>query len=429
MSTPQKIAFIFPGQGSQYVGMSKAFYDQFPAARQTFEEANDVLGFDLKNLCFEGSLGELSMTQNALPAIFTSSVAAFRIFMNEYGIRPQVCAGHSLGEYSALTCSGAFRFADALRIVQLRSLLAHEIADAGDSCMTIIDGIDPFTVENTCKESSTEEKPATVSCYNSLKQAAVSGHLDTVLSVEDKILKLGGQVTPLIGSAPFHCALMKPAADKLKAELEKCNFSSFRYPVISNCTGKPYPSHNDIVDLLARQMMYPVQWTKTLEYFQVLGITMTIELGPQGILSDLLKLDAKNISTVCFDQKTSRQALAGLLEGSGYTEKMQNKVITDCLTAAAVAPNYNSCEEEYLKGVVEPYEKIRKIQSFIEKEFVEPSKEQVEEALQMLALIFSTKKLPIDVQTEALQNILNKNGIQDDFNWNGEKEANKQETI
>lgn len=236
------------------------------------------------------------------------------------------------------------------------------------------------------------------------------------MAVEDKILKSGGQVTPLIGSAPFHCALMKPAADKLKVELEKCTFRSFRYPVISNFTGKPYPSHNDIVDLLVRQMMYPVQWTKTLEYFQALGITMTIELGPQGILSDLLKLDAKNISTVCFDQKVSRQTLAGLFEGSGYTEKTQSKVIADCLAAAAAAPNYNPCEEEYLKGVVEPYEKIRKIQSFIEKEFVEPSKEQIVEALQMLALIFSTKKLPVDVQAESLQNILNKNGIQYDLN-------------
>lgn len=407
----EKIAFVFPGQGTHYVGMSRAFYEQFPIARDTFEEANDVLGFDLKKLCFEGSLGELSAAKNAHAAIFITSIIAFRVYMKEIGICPQICAGHSLGEYSALTCSGAMRFPDALKIVYQRSLIAQEIADEGNMGMTIIDGIDSGRVEEECKNLSTEYDMAAISCYNGSKQVAVSGHLDAVQKVEDRVLELGGQITPLIGSAPFHCQLMKPAAERLKVELEKYSYGSIRYPVVSNLSGKPYSGSEEIVGSLMGQIMNPVQWTKIMGYFKRFGVTLVIEMGPQNILGKLLKTDMDRISTLCFDHKKDRQDLYAMFHQPRY-RKLVPTVVTGCLTAASATPSNNWNETEYQKGVVEPYRKLQKIQNELEKAQAEPTMEQMKEAIEMLGLIFQSKKLPLDEQEKWFNRIYDESGTQ-----------------
>lgn len=411
----EKIVLLFPGQGSQYVGMGRTLYDEYTIARLVFEEANDVLGFDLKKLCFEGSLEELCKTENVLPALLTASVAAFRVYMWEIGIVPQFSAGHSLGEYSALTCCGAMDFRDTLTVVRERSVLAQEVVDTGCGIMTVVNGVYKNIVDEECKKIANESQPVSVSCYNSPGQVVISGHKDAVMKVEDKLMELGAQITPLLMSAPFHCPLMQPAADKLQGELEKHSFNSFKWPVISNVTALPYENTDKIIKNLTLQMTKPVQWQATMDYLQENKITIAIEIGPQAVLSNLVKMNRKNIKTNAFGQKDDRDALLELFPiRSGIPVKEESEknkgyaatVITKCLAMAVCTRNRNWNNDEYEKGVVKPYEKIEKIQEQLEKEDVQPTTEQMQEALEMLKSVFKTKKVPVNEQMKRFKQVL-----------------------
>jgi [acyl-carrier-protein] S-malonyltransferase len=406
----EKIAFLFPGQGSQYAGMSKSLYDQFDLARQTFEEASDNLRFDLAKLCFEGSLADLGKTENALVAIFTASVVSFRVYMKEIGITPQFCAGHSLGEFSALTCSGALRFSDAVKMVYLRAKLAQETANAGNGAMTIIDGLAAGIVAEECARISQANCLASVACYNSPSQTAISGHLEAVQKVEDRVLELGGQVTPLIGNPPFHCPVMQPAADQFQKELQKCTFSYLRYPVMANVTGLPYEGPEKVVDHLIAHMVRPVQWHSIMNYFLKQGITLTIELGPKNVLSNLIKLNVEGLNTLCFDQPEDRKAVADFFFSREFYKKRIPNVVTKCLAIATATPNRNFNSDEYQKGVVEPYQRILSMQKELEEKAKDPGVDQMREALKMLRLVFQTKQVPLAEQREWFGQITDETG-------------------
>lgn len=411
----EKTAFLFPGQGSQYVGMAKTMYDQFPVARHTFEEASDHLGFDLAKLCFEGSLGDLGQTENALAAIFTSSVVAFRVYMKEIRVTPQFCAGHSLGELSALTCSGAIRFADAVKIVHLRAKLAQEITKAENGAMTIIDGLTADRVAEECNRISREKCLVSVACYNSPTQTAISGHSEAVQKVEDRVLELGGQVTPLFGNPPFHCPLMQPAAEQLKRELQKYTFDYIRYPVLANVTGLPYQGPDQVVDLLTAHLVRPVQWHPIMKYFLKNGITLTIELGPKNVLSNLLKLNVEGINALCYEQPEDRRMVTDFFQSREFYRKHQPTVITKCLAIAVATPNQNFDNDEYQKGVIEPYQRISALQKELEEKKLDPSLEQMRNALEMLRSVFQTKKLPLAEQREWFGQIIDETGANDLF--------------
>lgn len=403
----EKLAFVFPGQGSHYIGMGKSLFDQFTIARRTFEEANDILGFDLAGLCFEGSLSDLSKMENMFPALLTTSVVSFRVYMQELGITPQFCAGHSLGEYSALTCAGVIKYSDALRIVRQRGMFAKEVADKKTGAMTILYDIDGNVVEEQCKKVSDAENSVFISCYNSQEQVAISGHDAAVQKVEDGVLDMGGKITPIFGFAPFHSPLMQEAADKLKYELEKYTFSDSRYAVISNVSGRLYSDYEKetVVGLLASQIVRPVQWCETMRYMQRYGITIAVEMGPKNVLSNLVAANVQNIEAVCFGQNEDRKALLEypLLD---ELKKHVPSVVTMCLTAAVATPNQNWDDDEYKKGVVEPYKKIKGIQEDLDREKCHPSKEQMREALEMLQIIFKTKKIPHEEQKDWFNKIL-----------------------
>jgi [acyl-carrier-protein] S-malonyltransferase len=281
----ERIALLFPGQGSQYIGMAKKPYKQYGIVRRTFEEAGDTLGFNLAQLCFEGSPADLGKTQNALVALLTVGVSYFRVYMSEIGVRPLFTAGHSLGEYSALTCGGAIAFADALRIVNIRSKIAQDCARRVNGAMTIIDGLDSDRVAEECRQASDAEQYAAISCYNSTKQVAISGHLPAVEKVEDQVLKLGGTITPLFDNPPFHSPVMQQVAGEFKAELGHYSFHPLRYPVIANVTADPYSGPEQIDDLLTKHLIRPVRWRSVMEYLHKYRITMAVELGPKNVLT------------------------------------------------------------------------------------------------------------------------------------------------
>ena len=306
----EKIALLFPGQGSQYIGMGESFFKKYDVARQTFEEANEILGFDLANLCFNGSISELGQFENLSPALLVASVAYFRVYMQEFGITPQFCAGHSLGEYAALTCSGAIKFADAVRITRVRGLLLGEVVKMGESGMTIIDGLAPEVIEAECQKTSASEGMVAISCYNSPEQAAISGHNKAVNSVEDRCVEMGAQITPLFASPPIHSPVLKDTAAELGKELQKYTYLPFQWPVISNVTAKPYEDPSNVVSLLTDQLIRPVQWVNALKYLKENGVKLFIEMGPQNILTNLVSVNLTEVETVCFDRKLERLALS-----------------------------------------------------------------------------------------------------------------------
>lgn len=406
----ERIALLFPGQGSQYMGMSKNVYKQYDIVQRTFEEASDTLGFNLPKLCFEGSLADLGKTQNALVALLTVGVSYFRIYMSEIGVKPQFCAGHSLGEYSALTCSGAIPFSDALKLVNIRSKIAQDFANRVNGAMTIIDGLDCNLVAEECKRISNDNQFAAISCYNSPEQVAISGHLQAVQKVEDKVLELGGRITPLIDNPPFHSPIMHQAAEQFKYEVKEYSFHALRYPVIANVTASPYLGPEQIEDMLTEHMIRPVQWQSIMNYFHKYRITMTIELGPKNVLTTLIKQNYEEINALSFDQIDDRQALIEFFTNNQVYKNHIPTVITKCLAIAASTPNNNFNNDEYSRGVVEPFRKIRSIQDEIEKQGNKPSTEQMRMALELLHLILNTKKVSVTKQQEWYDEILEETG-------------------
>ena len=282
------------------------FYDENLFKWQTFEEANDVLGFDIAKLCFKGTLADLTR-ENTQPAIMTASVVAYRVYMDQIGFAPQFCAGHSLGEYSAMVSTGAFKFADALRIIRKRGEYTKEIVDMDIGAMTIIENTDRETVEAECKKVSTDDNFVWINCYNSPTQFAISGHKNAVEEVEARLLDKNAQITPLLLSAPFHSPLMENAAQKLKREIEKSWINQFKWPVITNVTGRPYKDSEKVVETLTNQMIRPVRWQDTMEYLQKHGVTMMIEMGPKNVLTNLVKTNTEDIIPYCYGQKEDRK--------------------------------------------------------------------------------------------------------------------------
>ncbi len=394
------IAFLFSGQGSQYVGMGKSLFENFSIVRQTFEEANTVLGFDLAKICFSGRLSELNRPFNMQPAILTYSVAAFRLYMQQYGIIPRFCAGHSLGEYSALTCAGSINFADAIEIVYKRGKFVEELLNENVS-MSIIDNICKDTVAEVCRKYSGQENYVTVSCFNSPMQTTISGHNEAVREVEDIILDCGGKVTPLIGSAPYHSLLMTSVADRLRDVLKGYNFKPQRYPVISNVSGKPYSDRNSIVDALTTQLVSPVRWQETMQFLKDKKVDLMVELGPNNILCNISRENIPGIETVCFSNNDERQWLANQVTDKENSMKPESIFISKCLAAVAATQNYNDDVTKLKDAIFKPCEYIKSIQK---SETL--TEKKLEEVLENLYLILNAKKVPQTEQLEIFEQII-----------------------
>lgn len=410
----KKIAILFPGQGSQYAGLGKGIYEKYPVTRNVFNEANEVLGFNLAKLCFEGSLEELTQTENAQPAILTVSVAMFEIYRQEIGIDPQFAAGHSLGEITALTCAGATRFSDAVKLVRQRGLLMRDAMKKGEGAMAAIAGIEQTEVQAVCTKLNNGDNVLVISNDNSPDQVVISGHKSLVDEAGKILTGKGAKVVPLKVSAPFHSPLMQPAAEQFMAELKKYDYQPMKWPVISNVTGMPYQDSSQIVSLLTEQMTHPVLWRETIAYLKNQGTEMAVEIGPQTVLRNLMKSNAPLIRAFSYDKEEDVRNLKNTVatppSGMVKSRDFQHTVVTKCIQIAICTRNRNWDNDEYQKGVVEPYRKIQKIQEELEKSNQEPTLEQMKEALDMLKSVFVTKKTPRDEQIERFNEVFDTTG-------------------
>lgn len=282
------IAFIFPGQGSQAVGMGRAFSETSGAAKRVFEEANDALGFDLRRVMFEGPDAELALTANTQPAVLTASVAAAAACA-ERGLTPGLAAGHSLGEYSALVVAGALALADAVRVVRRRGELMQEAVPVGTGAMAAIMGVAAGVVEQVCADAAQGEV-VEIANVNSELQIVIAGHRTAVERAVALAKERGGRKSVLLPvSAPFHCALMTPAAEGLAAALAGVKVSDPAIPVVRNVDGSVTRRAADVVPLLLRQVASPVRWTDCVQCLAAEGASAFVEVGPGRVLSGLVK--------------------------------------------------------------------------------------------------------------------------------------------
>ena len=309
----KKVALIFPGQGSQYVGMGKDLYDRSPAAKQAFQEANEVLGYDLTALCFQGPEEDLKLTANTQPAILTVAVAALRMMQDERQFTPLAAAGHSLGEYGALVAAGGLRFRDAVRLVHLRGRFMQEAVPVGVGAMAAVMGLSPAEVEALCREASQGEvlSPAN---FNSPGQLAVSGHATAVKRAVEIVAKQAGKKAVLLPvSAPFHCALMKPAAEKLREAFATVETGELAFPVVSNVEADVYPGKDRIKELLVRQVDHPVRWEESMQKLVAMGPELILEVGPGKVLSGLLRRISRDAPTANVEDGATWERVKGLL--------------------------------------------------------------------------------------------------------------------
>ena len=296
------IAFMFPGQGSQYVGMGKDLAEKFPVVRETLEMADDALGESLSRLCFDGPEDDLRLTVNTQPAVLAVSIAMYRL-LESRGVKPVMVAGHSLGEYSAHVAAGTLSFGDALRIVRRRGSYMQEAVPVGTGAMAAIIGLDSKLVDQACRESANGEivSPANM---NAPGQVVIAGDTSAVERAGQRSMALGARrVMALPVSAPFHCKLMRPAQIRLEPELRRIVVSDPSVPVIANCDALPKKTATEAVDALVNQVSAPVLWEDVVRKMSSSGIKTCVEVGPGKVLTGLLKkidraVTAWNVSDV-----------------------------------------------------------------------------------------------------------------------------------
>jgi [acyl-carrier-protein] S-malonyltransferase len=309
-----KVAFLFPGQGSQQVGMGKELFDALPVARQVFEEADAALGESLSGLCFTGPEEELKLTANTQPAILSASIAALRA-LEERGIRADFVAGHSLGEYSALVAAGALRFVDAVQIVRKRGQFMQEAVPAGEGAMAALLGGDNETVEAVCREAASlgVVQPANLNTPN---QIVIAGGKAAVERAVELAKARGIRRAVLLAvSAPFHCALMAPAAEQLRPVLEACEFADLHTPLVTNTDAEIITSGKAARQALIDQVASPVRWSDSINRLLEAGVETFVEVGCGKVLSGMVRSIRREAQVLNVENPASLAATITALEG------------------------------------------------------------------------------------------------------------------
>ncbi|MCL6637809.1 MAG: ACP S-malonyltransferase [Alicyclobacillus sp.] len=311
-----RLAFVFPGQGAQYVGMGRSLYQQYETARAVFAEADQTLGFSLSELCFAGPEDQLKLTYHTQPALLTVSTAAHRVFAEQTGLDPLVVAGHSLGEYSAVVAAGGLPFAQAVSLVYRRGRWMEEAVPSGQGTMAAVLGLDGEALAAVCRNASTGGELVQVANLNCPGQVVISGHTGAVARASELAKAAGARrVIPLEVSGPFHCELMRPAADQLTTALQSASFVNTRVPVVANVDAQARTAAAAIRQALIDQLVQPVRWEEDVRAMLALGAEAFVEFGPGTVLSGLIKKIDRRIPTFHVEDESSLRETIQALQG------------------------------------------------------------------------------------------------------------------
>jgi [acyl-carrier-protein] S-malonyltransferase len=315
MVDQSKLAFIFPGQGSQFVGMGKDIYDACPIAKNIFDKADDILGFSISSLCFEGPEDKLKLTENTQPAILTTSIALLKLLQEKIDINPVYVAGHSLGEYTALVCAGALSFEDAVLSVNKRGQYMQSAVPLGVGTMAAIIKTSEDVVQEMCDQVSREGHIVINANINCPGQYVISGHTEAVKEVMVLAKAKRAMAIPLAVSAPFHSSLMKKAADDLKEWLDGITFDDLKVPLVNNADVEILRSGTEARASLIRQMQASVKWEASMRKLIGMGVNTFVEIGPGKVLAGMMKRIDREVKVISVSDVTTLESAVDILNG------------------------------------------------------------------------------------------------------------------
>ncbi|WP_366295635.1 ACP S-malonyltransferase [Paenibacillus sp. AN1007] len=386
-----KLGFMFSGQGSQYKGMGY-LADRFKIAQCIFDQASDILGYDLLSVMNDSNPNVLQQTEYAQPAIFTYSYAWYQILKENYNIKPVCGAGHSLGEFTALTCSGVLSFDDALTLVNKRGQLMQQAAENSFGGMAAIKGLHRSIIEEVCSLLSKGDRLVQISNINTEDQIVISGENSKVRQASDKLAKLGGTVYPVHVSAPFHTPYMASANAQLLDILSQINFADGEWPVIGNVTAKPYVSLDDIRTGISHHMLHPVRWSDSMDWMLRQGVNTFIEIGPRSALRNMMKQTLPHIDAFSCEEHDNQ--IAELM--SEYNQPKYVTLLSACLSTALLVPNRNNNREEYEYGALQPLKELSTLEAKSQEKKLKETDAEQREALRLFQRIITTKKVDED---------------------------------
>lgn len=410
----KNIALIFPGYGAQFPGMCKSLCTQYRLASDTLDEASDIMKIDMKRLCFDENMMTLSRYDYAHLAIVVTSMALFRVYMEEIGIKPQFLAGHSLGQYAALACAKAYRFQDILEIIKYRGELLLDAVGSKESMM-IVNNCHIEQLEELCYQQQLGGQQVAISNYNGKQQVALSGPTSVLKEMAKMILREKMQPNLLLNSVPIHSQWMLSQATKLRYKLSQYTVQDYKYKVICNTSGNTFLDKENLQDSLFHHMIKPVKWILTMDCFQKNNIDTIIEMGGQNILRNLARQEVPHIESYSFGQLEDRKHL---LDQKAYRDNPKKKdglfykIIGDCLTEIICTKNNNNDERLYQEGVIKPYEDLEEMLQSFEDKKDELKITQVYKALDLLTSILIAKKRTQKFCEEVINRILFGTGIE-----------------
>jgi [acyl-carrier-protein] S-malonyltransferase len=361
------------------------------------------------DICFSpGKKAELDKLENAQAILTAFSIASYRVYMQEIGVSPSYCLGHSLGEYSALCSAGVMNFADTLKLVKERGAAVSDAAESINGTMMWVINLDVKIIEDVCREASKEGQEVFISAYDSPTQASISGHTDTLMKTARELEQKGAIVYPLKLSGPFHCPLMKEAAGKMKGILCQYKFTSPAYTVIANRDAQPYKDAAGVIDNLSLQLISPIRWRASIEYLLNEGVSIAIEMGPKNVLKFLMQKNTDVIHVYTTDNDRDVEAIR---KEFLVPEEEYLKVIGKCLGAAVSTKNRNEDIKEYEEKVIKPYRVIETFYNDYVARGLRPEKNHVKDALQTLQTILEAKKVPPPEHSFWLNRVLGNRAI------------------